>query len=314
MMKVVFEAGSVLQASVNAVVEAATRKKPFALASSGTTGVPKTIHRDLASALAKKGTGRPSEKWLLTYSPERWAGVSVILHVLKAGATLCVPQSLAFEDVIAAGDRQGITHISLTPSMFRNLLMNDQASRLENIPVEQVTFGGEAATQSVLDQARRTWTKARVTHVYASTEVGDICSVSDGLEGVPIHKLERFSFAQGGQLVIDGQRTGDIWERRGDRYYFLGRIEEIINVGGNKVSPLAVEEFAIQCGALFARAFAISSPLMGSLVGLEYVGGLDESELMKSFRKQFPKYMCPAQIMRLKEIGLSDAGKNRRLS
>jgi acyl-CoA synthetase (AMP-forming)/AMP-acid ligase II len=313
-MKLIFEPESALRDSVEAVVRAATEGQPLPLLTSGTTGASKTILRDLAAALLKKKAGQPAELWLLTYSPDRWAGVSVILHVMKAGATLCVPGSLAFDDIIAAAHKQGITHLSLTPSMFRNLLMHEGTTPLRGIPVQQLTFGGEAATQSVLDLARKTWPTARISHVYAATELGDICSVSDGLEGVPTGKFDRFSFTGDGELVVEGHSTGDIWEKRGERYFFIGRVQEIINVGGNKVSPVAVEEFAIRCGARFARAFAIPSPLLGALVGLEYVGDLDRTELQKSFRQQFPKYMCPAQITQVEEIQLSAAGKTRRLT
>jgi len=31
--------------------------------------------------------------------------------------------------------------------------------------------------------------------------------------------------------------TGDIVERRGDRYYFLGRRSGVVNIGGLKVYP-----------------------------------------------------------------------------
>ncbi|MCG3198823.1 MAG: 2-succinylbenzoate--CoA ligase [bacterium] len=313
MIRLIFQEGSELEPDVREVLEAASGNGLVSLMTSGTTGAPKTIPRDLTSALEKKKPGKESEKWLLTYHPRRWAGISVILHVLKAGATLCVPRTLAFTDIVRAGIDHRITHLSLTPSMFRNLLMNDPSLRLKEIPVEQLTFGGEAATQSVLDSARRIWPNARVSHVYASTETGDICSVSDGLEGIPAQKLERFTFNDEGELFVEGHATGDIWERRGDRYYFVGRVQEIINVGGNKVSPLAVEEFAIRCGVRHARAFAIPSGLMGSLVGLEYVGDIETKELVRRFREGLPKFMCPAQVTRLERIELSDAGKTKRL-
>src|SRR6202043_2960206 len=35
--------------------------------------------------------------------------------------------------------------------------------------------------------------------------------------------------------------TGDMLERRGDRYYFVGRRDGVINVGGLKVHPEEVE-------------------------------------------------------------------------
>jgi len=313
-MNLVFDENSTLIESVTSVVESIRVAGFITLRTSGTTGAPKEIIRNLSEALARKKAGSPTERWLLTYSPQRWAGISVILHAVKAGATLCVPKTLGFEDVIEVGFAHQITHLSLTPSMFRNLLINDPGQRLPKIPVEQLTFGGEAATQSVLDLGRSTWPKARVAHVYASTELGDVCSVSDGLEGIPARKFEQFVFDAEGELIINGQRTGDLWQLRGERYHFIGRIQEIINVGGNKVSPITIEEFAVRRGALFARAFAIPSPLMGSLVGLEYVGAMPQQELLKLFRSELPKYMCPARITKLDRIALSDAGKTRRLS
>jgi acyl-CoA synthetase (AMP-forming)/AMP-acid ligase II len=313
-VKIIIENDSVLENDVEQVVESTTHSRPLVLATSGTTGAPKTIHCELVDALARKRGGKPTEIWLLTYSPRRWAGVSVILHVIKSDSLLVVPKSLGFSDVIQAGCANQITHISLTPSMFRNLLLHDEEKRLIQMPVSQVTFGGEASTQSVLDLAAQIWPKARITHVYASTEFGDICAVSDGLEGIPVEKFSSYSLNDEGELFIEGCATGDIWELRGNRYYSLGRREEIINVGGNKVSPLVIEEFALRHGAKFARVYGVPSGLMGFVVGLDYVGDIGRLELQKQFRQEFPKYMCPAVIQQVSEISLSGAGKIKRLS
>ena len=49
----------------------------------------------------------------------------------------------------------------------------------------------------------------------------------------------------GGRHSLTGEDgfvdTGDIVERRGDRYYFVGRRDGIVNVGGLKVHPEEVE-------------------------------------------------------------------------
>jgi acyl-CoA synthetase (AMP-forming)/AMP-acid ligase II len=313
MIKLISEPNSGLLASVEVVIRSATESRSIFLRTSGTTGIPKNIECNLGVALDKKRVGQTSEKWLLTYSPERWAGVSVILHALRAGAALCVPRSLAFADLIEAGCVHQVTHLSLTPSMLRSLVVHDSEGKLSQIPLVQVTFGGEAATQSVLDLASSIWKQARVTHVYASTELGDICSVSDGKEGIPQAKFSGATFNPNGELVLNGRATGDLWEWRGDRYYFMGRLQEIINVGGNKVSPLIIEEFAVECGATMARAFGIPSSLLGALVGLDYVGRIGKQELNRKFREKFPKYMCPVEINNVQEITLSTAGKIRRV-
>jgi len=308
-MNIHFHPQSELKEKVLEVCNAATKGNKFIMHTSGTTGIPKTIYKDLNIALQKKKKGISDEKWVLTYSPGRWAGISVVLHVVKSDAVLYVPKSLQFPDIIETSLENKPTHISLTPSMFRSLLLNDKEKKLSQIPIKQITFGGESSAQSVLNLAKKTWPDARVTHVYASTEVGDICAVSDGLEGIPAYKFKKHTFSDIGELTIGDHPTGDIWELKGDRYYFIGRIQEVINVGGNKVSPLEVEEFAVNNGAEMARAFPVPSPVTGFLVGLDYVGKVDEKELLKKYRNSFPKYAWPAKIKKVLHLAISDAGK-----
>lgn len=292
---------------VNIIVDSINNNKKISLYTSGTTGAPKNIQKDVECLVGKEQTNQ-TQKFLLTYSPERWAGVSVILHCLKSGCELIVPNSLLIEDIIAAGKEYGATHISLTPSFFRNMVLRSGAC---DIHINQITFGGEYATQGVLDMAKQIWPDARVTHVYASTEFGDICAVSDGREGIPEYKFEKFSFDEN-ELIIDGKHTDDLWDKRNGRYYFIGRKQEIINVGGNKVSPIIVEEAANSCGALMSKAYAISSPLMGFVVGLDYVGAITPLQLRKNMISKLPKYAVPCKIVSVEKIELSSAGKLKR--
>jgi acyl-coenzyme A synthetase/AMP-(fatty) acid ligase len=152
-----------------------------------------------------------------------------------------------------------------------------------------------------------------VSHVYASTEFGDICSVSDGRAGIPQKKFSRYTFSIEGELVVNGVLTGDFWDFIDGRFHFRGRRDEIINVGGNKISPIQIEEFAIQQGATGARAFAISNALMGSLVGLEYSGALNEREMALKFRSAFQKFAWPASIKKVDYISITPAGKTKRI-
>jgi len=314
MIIVAASGGSDLVDGVLAIEAALKAGSSFHLMTSGTTGAPKRIPNDLRSSFGKKRGGVQDERWLLCYSPSRWAGVSVVLHALKAGCTLCVPRSTAFPDLLSGMQELSPTHLSCTPSLFRNIVRMDELGALASTPLKQVTFGGEAATQSVLDLASSIWPSARVSHVYASTEHGDVCAVSDGLAGVPQEKFSRFRFTDDGELIIGGVATGDLWELSGGRYLFRGRREEMINVGGNKVSPLVVEEFALRQGADCARAFGVSTALMGSLVALEYCGGPDERALALLYRAAFPKFACPASLKKVNQIAMTNAGKTKRIS
>ncbi len=317
-MTVVFHSPSApLNREVEAVLAAAKTGGPLELWTSGTTGAPRRVVQNLAQSLARNRVGSSADRFLLTFSPARWAGVSVVIHCFQVGCTLIVPVSLTPADLIAAWLAHHPTHVSLTPSLFRNLVLHDAAGTLRSASLRQITFGGEAAPQSVLDLARAQWPLARITHTYASTEHGDICAVSDGLAGFPASKLAVHTFADGareGELIIGGVSTGDFWRLVDGRFYFVGRKEEIINVGGNKVSPGVVEEAAFQCGVRLARAYRVDSPLLGSLVALDYVGDITPLALRRALAERLPKYACPARLNHLERLPLSDAGKLVRIS
>ena len=187
-------------------------------------------------------------------------------------------------------------------------------TQLSALPLRQITFGGEPTSQAALDAARALWPDARITHTYASSELGDVCAVSDGLAGVPAVKFASYQMTDGGELVVGGHRTGDLWTLRDGRYHFFGRTEEMINVGGAKVSPLTVEEAALAVPSVVqARAKAVRSPILGQLVGLDYVGDIGEDDLKRALRATLPRIAWPATVRRLDAIELSDAGKLRRI-
>lgn len=293
------------------------------LYSSGSTGQPKLSRRgvpfatdarslETASAAVDRGAASPPLRWQLLYAPHRWAGISVMLHCLANEAELVVPASLDDQCSLLAADEAGTSHWSLTPSRLRRMVLTLGRERLASLPLRQVTLGGEAADQSVLNLARQLWPAARISHVYATTETGDVCSVSDGLAGIPARKLSGpdFQFLPGGELVVRGHPTGDLWKLSGDRYHFVGRRQEMINVGGAKVSPAEVEAVALDLpGVEAARAYAIRSPLLGQLVGLEYVGTATPGVVRQHCRERLPKIAWPAQIEQRSELSLSDADK-----
>src|SRR6202012_3164094 len=66
--------------------------------------------------------------------------------------------------------------------------------------------------------------------------------------------------------------TGDMVERVGDRYHFLGRREGVINVGGQKVHPEEVEA-VLNChpAVQISRVWARKSPITGAVVAADIV-------------------------------------------
>jgi acyl-CoA synthetase (AMP-forming)/AMP-acid ligase II len=127
-------------------------------------------------------------------------------------------------------------------------------------------LSGEIAGQAILDHLRSFYPQAQVAHAFASTEAGVAFEVRDGLEGFPASlmalsnggvemKLTNGSlhirssriadrYVRQQQAIADADGfvdTGDLLELRGDRYYFVGRRDGTINIGGQKVHPEEVE-------------------------------------------------------------------------
>jgi len=227
---------------------------------------------------------------------------------------MAVASDLSPQALVDCALAQEVTHLALTPSLFR-LVLAAGGSRLRDTPVRQVTFGGETTSQSVLDMARDMWPGARITHVLATTEAGDICSASDGLAGYPWERVSRAGghLASDGELHISGSPTGDLWEMKRGRIFHVGRRYEVINVGGIKISPHTVEDAALQLpGVLEVAAYPVPNALLGQVVGLDVIGTVDVHEVRHHLITRLDKHARPSLIRIVDRIERSAGGKIKR--
>lgn len=267
---------------------------------SGTTGKPKAANH-LWSTLARPARVQDQfdgSVWMLTYPLQLYAGLQVFLQALFNRATLVIPKSNSPSDVAAALRDHQVQYVSGTPSFWRNLLLFAPPDDLRTIPLRQVTMGGEAAPQDLLDRCASTFPQARIVHVYATTETGRCFSVTDGRSGFParyldqpsedgvsmrirdgmlevrsanaMHGYDRHSSVQGD--AQDWFPTGDLVRQEGDRVHFLGRQSDLINVGGHKVFPVKVEDFLRTLDGIEAvRVYGKKNPITGEIVAAEVV-------------------------------------------
>jgi acyl-CoA synthetase (AMP-forming)/AMP-acid ligase II len=118
--------------------------------------------------------------------------------------------------------------------------------------------------------------------------------------------------------------TGDMVERRGERYYFLGRRSGIINVGGLKVYPEEVEAAINRHPAVrMSMVRSRKSPITGSLVAADVVlkggpSGTDdgivdfEREILQICHDSLAPHKIPATIRFVPGIEIAAAGKLAR--
>jgi acyl-CoA synthetase (AMP-forming)/AMP-acid ligase II len=111
--------------------------------------------------------------------------------------------------------------------------------------------------------------------------------------------------------------TGDMVELRGDRYYFVGRREGIINIGGQKVHPEEVEAVINQHPAVqMARVRGRSSPITGAIVVADIVlrPGSEtletvRNDILETCRRALPPHKVPAMLTEVAGLEIAGSGK-----
>ena len=249
------------------------------VATSGTSGPPKLVEHSWDSLLA---AARLAEQWhglgwLLVYDATRWAGLQVWLQAALTGGTLVVPANRDPDTVARAIVEDGVSILPSTPTLLRRLMTSADGELLARAPIDRITLGGEAADSPLLAQAQRVFSRAKIVQVYATTELGEVFRVADGAAGFPAAWLGRalpggvrLSTRRDGELLVQLSRdtadvaTGDLVERRGERFEFTGRRSDVIVVGGAKVLPRRVEEVIRSVpGIADVRVYGLPSPITG---------------------------------------------------
>ena len=319
----------------------------WVLLTSGTSGRPKMVIHSLSSLAGaiprNRGFGK-SEVWATFYDIRRYGGLQIFLRAVIGGANLILTDpDEPIDDQLRRLGSAGVTSISGTPSHWRRVLMcRDRGS----FAPRYIRLSGEIADQVVLDALRTAFPNAKIGHAYASTEAGVGFAVDDCEEGFPAALVDEP--ADGVEIkVVDGALkirsgrtaigyvggsaaplldaegyvdTDDLVERRGDRYFFLGRRSGIINVAGLKVSPEEVEAVLNGHPAVqFSRVVGRKNSLTGAIVVADIVprgAPIDEKvlrrEILAHCQKRLERHKLPAIIRFVDRIGLSAGGKLKR--
>lgn len=304
------------------------------LLTSGSTGRPKQIGHTLDSLTTVSGDMAP-RTWLCPYSPGTYAWWQVVtLGLGSAGQDLVVVDPARLEDWVAAGIEYGVSAASGTPTFWRQTTMT-QRDDLAKVPLQQISLGGEPVDQAILDQLRGFFPDARISWLYASSEVGASIVVHDGRAGFPVEWLGRDVEGrpridvEDGELVITSPhhgeglggavRTGDAVVVEDGRVLITGRIDsDEINVGGAKVSA-GVVRAVLQShpDVAWAHVRGRKSPLVGSLVVADVVltsGETTAPELLAEISRwcaaRLPEYGVPRRIKLLAAIPTKETLKS----
>ena len=331
-------------------VEADRHETEWVLLTSGTSGVPKMVVHSLAtlSAPIKSDQHQGSDVvWGTFYDIRRYGGLQIFLRaVLGHGSLVLSSAGESPGDHLLRLRMHGVTHLTGTSSHWRRALMSSSAAAINP---RYIRLSGEIADQAILTRLCSFYPQAAIGHAFASTEAGVGFEVNDGQEGFPASlvgrrgevemKVEDRSLCirsartavrylgEESLALTDGEGfvdTGDIVELRGDRYYFLGRRNGVINVGGLKVHPEEVEALlnrhpAVRMSCVRSRRNSITGSLVVADVVLneeldptvQSVAELKQ-EILKVCRETLPRHKVPTLLNFVPSLTVAESGKIER--
>ncbi len=245
---------------------------------SGTEGEPKGVrltHRNLSSTAV-----RIQQVMGLTDQVREYVGVPVYHSfglgraraVNAAGGRVYIPEHgfdlREIANMLAAGD---INAVSAVPSLWRLVLRNRQMFAPHSSSLRWIEIGSQPMSGADKQALKALFPAARIVQHYGLTEASrsSFLVVSDATDaelesvGRPNGDVE-ISIDSTGRIRIRGSHvareqivggrivpgtgddgwlvTSDLGEWRSGLLYFLGRADDVINLGGIKVSPDLVED------------------------------------------------------------------------
>ncbi|ASU79008.1 hypothetical protein CDG81_12720 [Actinopolyspora erythraea] len=293
---------------------------------SGSTGRPKrtVLGREALRASAagtEAALGGPGS-WLLTLPPGHVAGFQVVTRAVLSGSEVTpVDTSEGFTpEAFVAGSRAlppGRRYVSLVPTQLKRLLA-EPAARAELGRFDGVLIGGAPLDAATAERARQV---AQIRTTYGMTETCGGC-VYDGtpLRDVRIRILDG-EIHLGGPVLAEGYLGDDQrdaafytdsegrWFRTADRGRIVdgrlrvdGRLDDMINTGGVKVPPRAVDDCIEGLpGVAESCTFGLPDPEWGEVVA-SYVcvvpgTGLAGERIRGLVRERLDHYFAPRSVV-----------------
>lgn len=303
----------------------ASKQAGLILFTSGSTGMPKAIVHDLDKMLERYRTRRDTLRTISFLLFDHIGGMNTLLHTLSNGGTLICPKSRNPYDICKAIESHHVELLPTTPSFLNLLLISESFQQFDFSSLKIITYGTEVMHEYTLSELCRKFPGVQFRQTYGLSELGimrvkskssDSLWMKVGGEGVETKIVNatlhiKSANAMKGYLnapnLLDDEgwfNTQDQVITDGEYIRILGRQSEMINVGGNKVSPSEVENVLLQMSEIKdVSVKGLPNALLGYVVTASvnvYDDELNAKELKQRIRRfcqgKLETYKVPVQI------------------
>ena len=284
--------------------------------------------------------------------------IAVLSASAKVGASVCASNGFNALKFLDLAETQNITWYSGVPTMHQAILLRAQknSDKAKKLNLRFIRSSSASLPPAIFEQLNdifetpviEAYGMTEATHQMASNPLPPAIQ-KPGLVGMPAgpeicimnDKNEKLSQGEIGEICIKGNNVSNgyennpeankqsfvnNWFRTGDEGFFdedgylkiSGRLKEIINKGGEKISPLEVDNILMDFPPIDqALCFGYKDKMLGEdiavAIKLKENKSCTEDDIKSYANKKLAKFKIPKKIFIVEDIPKGATGKLQRI-
>ena len=329
----------------HAIIENLFRQKHAGLVlfSSGSTGKPKAMVHDLDTLISSFEAKKPRKlNMLLFLLFDHIGGINTLLNILATLSTAIIPRERNSDEICALIEKYKISVLPSNPTFLNLILMSNAYKKYDLSSLKMITYGTEAMSESLLARLKATFKKVKFLQTFGTSETG-ILNTSSKSSGSTYIKLNDAEYKTiNGELWIKSKtqilgylnadmsafeasfedgwfKTGDLVCLDGEYLKIVGRLKELINIGGKKALPSEIESVIMELENIAdCVVYAEQNAITGQSVSCDVVlkSDMAKDELKKLIRSacasKLERYKIPSKINVVEKIAFTNRFKKVR--
>jgi len=305
------------------------------LYSSGSTGDPKPIcftYQDIVRSICVPTGQKNANVRTLSCNPFfHFAGTNWINQNLFGNGELFVLPQFDAKQILQTISKYKIGVVNLvTPMLLRLLDQNNDNINLES--VFQIHLPSAPVTEKDLKRIKNTFAQVQqIENYYGLTETGS--AVFSHITGLPtpagsVGRAQKFTVTiidevlhvKTSELLSNYKHGDQEWFNTGDRfrvddqgfYYYLGRVDDMFKVNGEKVYPSEIETVLSTHPCVNQSCVMAAPDVIAGSVPVAFVSlttAVDPEHLINHARQYLATYQVPRKIVIVDQFPMTGSGK-----